>query len=38
MNGACWTLDVEISMGTTDGFAMADTGNTIIYIMRSSVC
>jgi len=38
MNGACWTLDVEISMGTGNGYLMANTGNTIIYAMRSTVC
>jgi hypothetical protein len=38
MNGAYWILDVEISKGTGNGYRMADTGNTIIYAMRSTGC
>ena len=38
MNGAYWTLDVWISMGTGIGIRMANIGNTIIYAMRPTVC
>jgi hypothetical protein len=38
MNGAYWILDVEIFMGTGNGYRMEDTGNTLIYAIRSTVC
>ncbi len=39
MNGAYWTLDIDISVGTPDGLRVAAaTVDTTVHAVRSPVC